>query len=101
MKRIPVFLAVLLLWSVCVSLSVLRAADSHPPAGFERARFIVEPEFVIRHSVERSFIGPGMFVLENGDILMAAPWGRPPTNFEQLAAKYPVPMPLASAGSRI
>jgi photosystem II stability/assembly factor-like uncharacterized protein len=23
---------------------------------------------------------------------MAAPWGRPPTNFEQLAAKFPVPM---------
>ena len=23
---------------------------------------------------------------------MAAPWGRPPTNFEQLAAKFPVPL---------
>ncbi len=30
--------------------------------------------------------------MENGDILMAAPWGRPPTNFEQLAATFPMPM---------
>ena len=58
----------------------------------EKAPFIVPPEVFIHHTPERSFIGPGMFRLENGDILMAAPWGRPPTNFEQLAAKFPVPM---------
>lgn len=58
----------------------------------EKAQFIVQPEIIIHHTPERSFIGPGMFVLENGDILMAAPWGRPPTNFEQIAAKFPVPM---------
>ena len=58
----------------------------------EQAQFIVRPEIFIHHTPERSFIGPGMLVLENGDILMAAPWGRPPTNFEQLAAKFPVPM---------
>jgi hypothetical protein len=58
----------------------------------EKAHFIVEPEIFIHHTPQRSFIGPGMIVLENGDLLMAAPWGRPPTNFEQLAAKFPVPM---------
>jgi hypothetical protein len=58
----------------------------------ERAQFIVPPEVFIHHTPERSFIGPGMLVLENGDILMVAPWGRPPTNFEQIAAKFPVPM---------
>ena len=65
-------------------LATLHAAD--------KARFVVEPEIFIHHSPERSFIGPGMFALENGDILMVAPWGRPPTNFEQIAAKFPVPM---------
>lgn len=69
----------------------------------QRARYIVEPQVFIRHTAERSFIGPALFRLENGDsaspdglrrasLLMAAPWGRPPTNFEQLAATFPVPM---------
>ena len=58
----------------------------------KRTQYIVEPQVFIRHAAERSFIGPGTFRLENGELLMAAPWGRPPTNFEQLAAKYPVPM---------
>lgn len=93
MKQIATIVTALLLLVLSLSSNLLCAADA-PAAttGFARARFIVEPEVVIRHSAERSFIGPGMFVLENGDILMAAPWGRPPTNFEQLAAKYPVPM---------
>lgn len=59
---------------------------------FQKAKFIVEPEVFIRHTEERSFIGQGAIELPNGDILMAAPWGRPPANFEQLAAKFPVPM---------
>ena len=58
----------------------------------EHAQFIVPAEVIIRHTPERSFIGPGMFVLDNGDVLMAAPWGRSPTNVEQIAAKFPVPM---------
>ena len=58
----------------------------------KRAIYVEEPERFIRHTEERNFIGPGTFRLEDGSILMAAPWGRPPTNFEQLAAKYPVPM---------
>lgn len=75
---------ILILALLCVALGNLPAA--------EKAQFIVAPEVVIHHTSERSFIGPGMFVLENGDILMAAPWGRPPTKFEQIAAKFPVPM---------
>lgn len=59
---------------------------------FEKAEFIVEPEIFIQHTEERTFIGPGTFLFDNGNLIMAAPWGRPPTNFEQLAAKFPVPM---------
>jgi sialidase-1 len=94
MKNALIRLALLLFALVIV----LRTANAQPTvAGFEKARFIVPPDIFIHHSPERSFIGPGMFVLDNGDILMAAPWGRPPTNFEQLAAKYPVPMLYRSA----
>jgi hypothetical protein len=57
-----------------------------------KAQFIVPADIFIHHTPDRSFIGPGMLMLESGDILMAAPWGRPPTNFEQIAAKFPVPM---------
>lgn len=56
-----------------------------------QAEFLVPPETFVAHTPEREFIGPGTIVLENGDILMAAPWGRPPANFEQLAATFPVP----------
>ena len=76
---------------LCLGIVVTaNAVEPAPP--LEKARFIVEPEIVVKHTPARAFIGPGMFLLENGDILMAAPWGRPPTNFEQLAAKFPVPM---------
>ncbi len=77
-----------------VALSLLfesfSGAAATPP--LQRADFIAKPEIFIHHTPERSFIGPGMLVLENGDILMAAPWGRPPTNFKQIAAKFPVAM---------
>lgn len=76
--------------------AVLFALLTELPAA-EKAQFILPPEIFIHHTPERSFIGPGMLALENGDILMAAPWGRPPTNFEQLAAKFPVPMLYRSA----
>jgi len=56
------------------------------------ASYVEAPRLFIRHTAERSFIGPALFRMESGDILMAAPWGRPPTNFEQLASKFPVPM---------
>ena len=58
----------------------------------KHAEFVVAPEVVVQHTPDRSFIGPGTIRLDNGDILMAAPWGRPPTNFEQLKATFPVPM---------
>jgi len=58
----------------------------------KHARFIERPQVFVSHTPERSFIGPGTIRLKNSDILMAAPWGRPPTNFEQLAAKFPAPM---------
>lgn len=65
--------------------------DAKPAEPFRRAHFVVEPAVFLPHSADRSFIGPGTFALENGELLMAAPWGRPPTNFEQLAATHPVP----------
>jgi len=91
MKHTLILLAALLL-APLVALHAAEPIKLTPAPPLEEARFIVEPEIVVKHTPERSFIGPGMFLLENGDILMAAPWGRPPTNFEQLAAKFPVPM---------
>lgn len=58
----------------------------------QRAQFIEPPALFLSHTPERGFIGPGLCLLPDGDLLMAAPWGRPPTDFEQLAASYPVPM---------
>jgi hypothetical protein len=52
----------------------------------KRAKYIAQPETFIRHTPERSFIGPGTILLPDGEILMVAPWGRPPANFEQLTA---------------
>jgi hypothetical protein len=62
----------------------------------KRAKYIAQPQTFIRHTPERSFIGPGTFLLPDGEILMVAPWGRPPANFEQLAANFPVPMTYRS-----
>ena len=76
---------------ICTVTALFLALLTKLPAA-EKEQFIVPPEVVIHHTPERSFIGPGMLVLENGDILMAAPWERPPTNLEQIAAKFPVPM---------
>src|ERR1019366_7500281 len=58
---------------------------------FSRAEFVVPPEVFVRHTVDRAFGGPGTFQLKNGDIIMAAPWGRPPANFEELIRTFPVP----------
>ena len=77
-----------------VQMNAPAAEAETPPAPpqLAKARFVVPPVVFLHHTAERSFIGPGMFQLENGELLMAAPWGRPPTHFEQLAAKYPVPL---------
>jgi sialidase-1 len=85
MKSLPRLLVVF-----CLLAGSAAAATAGPPS--HQADFVVPPEVVIAHTPDRSFIGPGTIRLENGDILMAAPWGRPPTNFEQLAATFPVPM---------
>ncbi len=83
-----------LLWTKLISKYVLGTDDQKQPGNSEflKARFIVKPELFISHTATRSFIGPGTIQLKNGDIIMSAPWGRPPTNFEQLAASNPVPM---------
>jgi hypothetical protein len=85
MKSLPRLLVVF-----CLLAGSAAVATAGPPS--HQADFVVAPEVVIAHTPDRSFIGPGTIRLENGDILMAAPWGRPPTNFEQLAATFPVPM---------
>jgi photosystem II stability/assembly factor-like uncharacterized protein len=85
MKSLPRLLVVF-----CLLAGSAAVATATPPS--HQAEFVVAPEVVIAHTPDRSFIGPGTIRLENGDILMAAPWGRPPTNFEQLAATFPVPM---------
>ena len=41
----------------------------------KRAKYIAQPEIFIRHTPERSFIGPSTFLLPDGEILMVAPWG--------------------------
>ena len=58
----------------------------------EKAKAILPPEIIIRHTKERNFIGPGMLALDKDEILMIAPWGRPPANFAEIAARLPVPM---------
>ncbi len=55
------------------------------------ACFVEPPAIFVRHTAQRQFIGPGTIMLPCGDILMAAPWGRPPTNIEELEATAPVP----------
>ena len=86
-----------LAWIVAcgVAVAAIPAAADDGPAAMQPARFVVgqsvDQEIFVSHLPNREFIGPGTIVLANGDILMAAPWGRPPTNFEQLATKFPVP----------
>lgn len=63
---------------------------SRPPT-FPRAEFVVPPEVIFRHTADRTFIGAGMVELHNGDLWMAAPWGRPPANFDELSRTFPVP----------
>ena len=78
--------------SLLFCISTVRSQVEIQNSPFKRAELIVEPSIIIQHTKERSFIGPGTCLLDRGDIIMAAPWGRPPTNFEQLAATFPVPL---------
>ena len=61
------------------------------PLPFPRAQFVVKTRLFIKHTAIREFHGPDCIQLANGDILMAASWGRPRGDFKQFAAKYPVP----------
>ena len=58
-----------------------------------RAAFVKEPRIFIRHGERhRRFIGPHAIELPNGDLLMSAPWGRPPADIaEEIVANHPVP----------
>ena len=58
-----------------------------------RAAVVEEPRIFIRHGDRRRrFIGPHAIELSNGDLLMSAPWGRPPADIaEEIVANHPVP----------
>ncbi len=84
MRRALALAAVLLAGSA-------KAAETPVPAAWARAEFVVAPEYFVRHTPDRQFIGPGMFRVGKDEVIMAAPWGRPPVNFEELAKRFPVP----------
>ncbi len=72
---------------VCVS-EIKKEVDV---PSLKKAKFIVAPEIFIRHTAQCLFIGQGAILLENGDILMAFPSGRPPTDVKQSAKNFPLP----------
>ena len=80
----------LLLFPIVFSLSALKAQTATPPR-FPKAPFIVKTRLFIKHTTVREFHGPDSIQLANGDILMAASWGRPRGDFDQFAAKHPLP----------
>ena len=59
----------------------------------KRAAFVQPPRIFIQHGQNRRyFIGPHAIELPNGDLLMSAPWGRPPADTTQeIVNKHPVP----------
>jgi len=69
------------------------AAAPAPSAAHRRAAVIERPRIFIRHGERRRrFIGPHAIELPNGDLLMSAPWGRPPADIaEEIVSKHPVP----------
>ena len=58
----------------------------------KRADLLVRPRVFLRHTAERTFIGPGMVQLSSGEVLMAAAWGGTPARALGMAADAPVPM---------
>ena len=81
--------------TLLAALSALLLAPLAVLDAAERATFLRDPQVVIQHGMNdgRYFIGPGMLVLKDGSVLMAAPWGRPPANvFEGIVNKHPMPM---------
>ena len=63
-----------------------------PDLAAPRARFLLPPAMLFPHTADRAFIGPALLRLGDGTLLMAAPRGRPPVDFRQLAARLPLPM---------
>ena len=78
-------------WGAAAVVAGVAGALANEAQRWKRAEFVEAPAFFIRHDGERQFVGPGMFRLGNGEILLAAPWGRPPANFEEIARRFPVP----------
>ncbi len=58
---------------------------------FKKAEFIVAPEIFIHHKPGHFYVGQGAILLENGDILVAFPSDRSPTDSIQPATNYPLP----------
>jgi hypothetical protein len=83
--------ALMLVTTFALLACLAKAAETPMPAGWTRAKFVVAPEYFVRHTADRQFIGPGTFRVGKDEVIMAAPWGRPPANFEELAKKFPVP----------
>ncbi len=77
--------------SASVSGAAASAAISTASLPYPRAEFVVTPQVVIPHQTEHVFIGPGMIKLPGGDLLMAAPWGSAPAEFQELRGIYPLP----------
>jgi hypothetical protein len=81
-----------------IALSVLSASGSEtshagqsaPALPFPRAEFVVAPEVVVPHERERVFIGPATIEVADGELLMAAPWGSAPAEFQELRGTYPL-----------
>jgi len=73
-----------------LSLPALGATDEKIlPSAW--AEFVMPGGVVIPHAADRVFIGPGTTQLPNGDILMIAPWGSAPAEFQELRGVYPLP----------
>jgi len=75
---------------VLAMVSVAAVAGGAAPP-WARAGFVVPPAVFVSHTADRAFVGPGTWELKNGDVIMAAPWGRPPANFEELSRAFPLP----------
>lgn len=78
---------------VLALMSALNSATAGEPArlAMPRAEFVREAKVVVAHRPEQVFIGPGTVELPNGELLMVAPWGSSPAEFQELRGTYPMP----------
>ncbi|MFI5356455.1 MAG: sialidase family protein [Opitutales bacterium] len=61
------------------------------PLAMARAKFVVPPAVVIPHESNLVFVGPGTAQLTDGSLLLVAPWGTAPAQFEELHGFHPLP----------